>query len=85
MRSHISAALARASALASCAGLEGPGDVGVWAVGGLDGAGPIYAINAVAQEFSEWGAAAAPGSPIDNMRSAIAASAEVDAVIDCLG
>lgn len=38
-------------------GLEGSGDVGVWAVPSPSNPGPIYVANAVAREFTEWGVA----------------------------
>ena len=41
-------------------GLEGDGEIGTWATGELGG-GPIFAANAVAQEFSDWDAAAEEG------------------------
>ena len=41
-------------------GLEGDGDIGTWATGELGG-GPIFAANAVAQEFSDWDAATEEG------------------------
>jgi hypothetical protein len=36
-------------------GLEGGGDIGVWATNSPKGEGLIYAIDGVAQEFSDWG------------------------------
>jgi hypothetical protein len=35
-------------------GLEAAGDIGVWATNSRRGAGAIYAVNSVAQEFSDW-------------------------------
>lgn len=44
-------------------GAEFTGDhIGVWAVGGDDAVGPIFAIDSVAREWSSWGEAAQPGS-----------------------
>lgn len=40
-------------------GLDGPNDVGVWAIGhpsDIGSAGPIVGIDGVAREFSDWGA-----------------------------
>lgn len=36
-------------------GLEGNGDIGIWATNDTSGAGAIYAVDAVAREFSDWG------------------------------
>jgi hypothetical protein len=37
------------------AGLEGKGDVGTWATNGIaDAGGTVYAVDAIAQEFSDW-------------------------------
>ena len=41
-------------------GLEGDGEIGTWATGELGGR-PIFAANAIAQEFSDWDAAAEEG------------------------
>jgi hypothetical protein len=52
-------------------GIEGSGPLAVWWVGGdLTGydVGPIAAIDGIAREFSDWGAAAQPGSPADEAR-----------------
>jgi hypothetical protein len=37
------------------AGMEGNGEVGVWATNSLDATGLIFAVNGLAKEFSEWG------------------------------
>lgn len=37
------------------AGMEGDGEVGVWATNSLDGAGLIFAVDGLAKEFSDWG------------------------------
>ena len=63
-------------------GIEGDGDIGTWAVGELGG-GPIFAVNALAQEFSEWGAAATDGSPADLARDAVGATAEARTAEEC--
>ncbi len=45
------------------AGLQGNADIGTWATNSLTpGDGLILAADAVAKEFSDWGAAAQPGS-----------------------
>jgi hypothetical protein len=46
-------------------GLEGHDDIATWVKSGdlVVGGGLILASNAVAKEFSDWGAAAQPGSP----------------------
>jgi hypothetical protein len=36
-------------------GLEGPSDVALWVTNRLDGTGSVYAVDAVANEFSDWG------------------------------
>jgi hypothetical protein len=36
-------------------GMEGNGEVGVWATNSLDGAGLIFAVDGLAKEFSDWG------------------------------
>ena len=36
-------------------GIEGPGDVAVWAVNDLNGHGLIYAVGGMAHQFSQWG------------------------------
>jgi len=63
-------------------GMEGNGEIGTWAVGELGG-GPIFAANTLAQEFSDWGAAANEGSPADLARDAVAASDEASAAEAC--
>lgn len=35
-------------------GMEGGGEVGVWATNSLSGSGSIFAVNAIANEFSDW-------------------------------
>lgn len=62
-------------------GMEGDGQVGTWAVGKLGS--PIFAVNALAQEFSDWGADAADGSAADVARDSIANSAEASTAEDC--
>jgi hypothetical protein len=37
------------------AGMEGNGEVGVWATNSLDGTGLIFAVDGFAKEFSDWG------------------------------
>ncbi len=65
-------------------GMEGDGEIGTWAVGELGG-GPIFAVNTMAQEFSEWGAAASEGSPADVARDAVAANDASWLVLECIG
>ena len=36
-------------------GMEGDGEVGVWATNSLDGDGLIFAVDGFAKEFSDWG------------------------------
>jgi hypothetical protein len=36
-------------------GMEGNGEIGVWATNSLDGSGSIFAVDRVAKEFSDWG------------------------------
>ena len=36
-------------------GMEGDGEVGVWAMNSLDGGGLIFAVDGLAKEFSDWG------------------------------
>ena len=36
-------------------GMEGDGEVGVWATNSLDGSGLILAVDGLAKEFSDWG------------------------------
>jgi len=36
-------------------GMEGDGEVGVWAMNSLDGDGLIFAVDGLAKEFSDWG------------------------------
>jgi hypothetical protein len=36
-------------------GMEGNGEVGVWATNSLDGNGSIFAVDGLAKEFSDWG------------------------------
>ena len=46
-------------------GLGGDGDVGVWATNSPSGDGVIYAVDSVAQEFSDWGDADTTAAQID--------------------
>lgn len=61
-------------------GMEGT--VGVWATGATGG--PIFAINTMAREFSEWGAAAQPGSRADQMMRRLAATPAAAAAEGCV-
>ena len=62
----------------------GAGQVGTWAVGTLDGGGPVFALDDNAQRYSEWGAAAREGSPADQQRDTIAARSETAAARRCV-
>lgn len=67
-------------------GLEGPNDIGVWAVNGQLSAaesGLVFAVDGIAREFSEWGAAAAEGSPAANLRDAFRDSPAHEQARDC--
>lgn len=46
--------------------------------------GPVAAIDHVAREFFDWGAATQPGSPAAAVRDAIATSAHADHVRSCI-
>jgi hypothetical protein len=63
-------------------GMDGSENVGVWATG-ADGAGPIWALNSYAQAFSEWGAAAQPGSKAAENRDLLASYEEAKIVAKC--
>jgi hypothetical protein len=64
-------------------GMEGRGEVGVWAIG-AKGSGPLMAIDYLAREFSDWGSAAQPGSSAATARDALDQSAADLGVKDCL-
>jgi hypothetical protein len=36
-------------------GMEGEGEVGVWATNSLDGTGLVFAVDGLAKEFTDWG------------------------------
>jgi hypothetical protein len=61
------------SADIQAAGLEGGGDIATWVMTrSLEaGDGLILAVDAVAKEFSEWGADANPGSPVEEWTSSL--------------
>lgn len=63
-----------------------PDGVGVWAAGLEDGrmVGPVESIDPGAVAISEWGAAAQPGSPADQKRQEVIASAAYQRVLSCL-
>jgi hypothetical protein len=63
-------------------GLEGDGDIGVWATDVNNG--PIWVVNQVAREFSEWGVAAQPGSPAREAQDAHFASETYDEALACV-
>jgi hypothetical protein len=65
--------------------ITGPGMqgiVGAWASGEMGG--PIVALNPMAREFSDWGAAAQPGSRAAEIRDIIAGYEEVVAAVRCV-
>lgn len=69
-------------------GLEGDGDIATWAVTrSLDAAklGLILAVDATAKEFSEWGAAANPGSPVGDWTSSLEDDDGFGKSRDCAG
>lgn len=64
--------------------ITGPGMdgvVGTWATD--EEAGPIFALNTMAREFSDWGAAAQDGSAMAEIRDSLAGYDEASAVEDC--
>jgi hypothetical protein len=63
--------------------LANRGDIGVWGVGKLD-AGPVFAIDGFAREFTDWGAAVEEGSAADEARSALEVSDEANAARECV-
>lgn len=64
------------------AGLDGA--VGAWATAETETDGPIFAVDGIAKEFSDWGSAAQPGSQMAEVRDTIANYPEVDAAKDCV-
>lgn len=58
------------------------GVVGAWAT--AETGGPIMAIDTMAREFSDWGAAAQPGSRAADVRDTIADFPEVEAAKGCV-
>lgn len=56
--------------------------VGVWAT--AETGGPIMAIDTMAREFSDWGAAAQPESRAADVRDTIAGFSEVEAAKGCV-
>lgn len=66
-------------------GLEGEGDVATWSRSGADlNSGLIFAVDSVAREFSEWGAAINEGSPAADLRDAFRESAAYNASRECM-
>lgn len=55
--------------------------IGVWATGANEG--PIVPVDAVAREFSSWGAAAQPGSPMRDAMDRIRSLPVTGQVTDC--
>lgn len=45
-------------------GLEGSDDIATWATNGLNGVGMIFAVGAVANEFSDWGDGGTAGAKL---------------------
>ena len=67
-------------------GLEGDGDIATWAVTrSLDAAevGLIFAVDSVSKEFSTWGEAANPGSPVAEWISGLEEDDSFDKSRDC--
>lgn len=62
----------------------GEGVIGVWAVGDRDGGGPIFALNAMAREFSTWGAAAQEGSQAAENRNLLASYEQAQQAEGCV-
>jgi hypothetical protein len=52
-------------------GLDGSGDVGVWATNSKRGGGLTYAVDSVAQEFSDWGDAEKTDPAIDQTANGV--------------
>lgn len=65
-------------------GMEGDGEVGIWAVAKLDGGGTIIAVNGLAREFSVWGSDARDGSSLAERRDEVGNSRQAEDVKDCL-
>lgn len=61
------------SADIQAAGLQGDGDIATWVLTHslVAGDGLILAVDSVAKEFSEWGAGANPGSPVEEWTSGL--------------
>ena len=57
--------------------------VGVWAIKG-DGGGPIWAVDSIAREWSQWAADAQPGSPAMDDIERIAGYPETRAARDAV-
>lgn len=70
-------------------GLEESGDFTLWGTSfdptGPEHSGLVFAVNATAKEFSDWGDAANPGSPAAEMVDELAASPEVETLESCFG
>lgn len=58
--------------------------VGSWSIS-ADGSGPLFALNDVAQQTSEWGAMATEGSPADQERDHWALMPETTKAEECAG
>jgi len=62
-------------------GMEGSDEIAVWATS--DGYGPIWAIDEMAREFSDWGTGAQPGSEAREAQDLLRSSEAYDDVRDC--
>ena len=62
-------------------GMEGGDEIAVWATS--NGYGPIWAIDSIAREFSDWGTAAQPGSEARAAMDALSSGDAYEAVRDC--
>jgi hypothetical protein len=56
-------------------GMEGPGEVGTWASAGTQG-GPLFAVDSIAQEFSEWPALDSTDEGVESSRNCVEALQE---------
>lgn len=63
-------------------GLEGDGDIGLWATNSVPGGSPeglIFAVDAIAREFSDWGAGGATDAQLSTGDDGASEA------VDCLG
>lgn len=64
--------------------LAGDGQVGAWGTSGPSAGGLIFALDATAQRYSQWGEDATEGSPADLLRDEAASRPEVAEARACL-